>query len=105
MQLSFLRVFLSFFPLAESQPPRDLDLEVFCDSVEQLEPELVRLPVLSPVPVESELCHLPPGTWDSAQQDWTEQKEAAGREVTTRSSPEFPGEKSELSTLTMLLVP
>ncbi|XP_045045958.1 acyl-CoA-binding domain-containing protein 4 isoform X3 [Desmodus rotundus] len=27
---------------AESQPPRNLDSEVFCDSLEQLEPELVR---------------------------------------------------------------
>ncbi|XP_076791813.1 acyl-CoA-binding domain-containing protein 4 isoform X6 [Arvicanthis niloticus] len=77
-------------PSPESQPPRDLDLEVFCDSVEQLEPELVRLPVLSPVPAESELSHLPPGTWDSAQQVWAEQKEAAGREFATRNSPESP---------------
>lgn len=93
------------FPLPESQPPRDLDPEVFCDSVEQLEPELVRLPVLSPVPAESELSHQPPGTWDSAQQVWAEQKEAAGREFATRNSPESPGEKSELSALTVLLVP
>ncbi|XP_042638809.1 acyl-CoA-binding domain-containing protein 4 [Orycteropus afer afer] len=28
-------------PSPESQPPRDLDSEVFCDSLEQLEPELV----------------------------------------------------------------
>uniref|UniRef100_A0A8C6I7I9 Acyl-Coenzyme A binding domain containing 4 n=1 Tax=Mus spicilegus TaxID=10103 RepID=A0A8C6I7I9_MUSSI len=81
----------------ESRPPRDLDLEVFCDSVEQLEPELVRLPVLSPVAAEPELCHLPPGIWDSsAQQVWAEQKEAAGRELTTRSSPESTGEKEGL---------
>ncbi|XP_028636319.1 acyl-CoA-binding domain-containing protein 4 isoform X1 [Grammomys surdaster] len=83
-------------PSPESRPLRDLDLEVFCDSVEQLEPELVRLPVLSPVPVESELSHLPPGTWDSAQQVWAEQKEAAGQELTTRSGPESPGEKKGL---------
>lgn len=47
----------SLLPLArlpsssESQPPRDQDSEVFCDSVEQLEPELVRptpIPSLSP---------------------------------------------------------
>jgi hypothetical protein len=64
--------------------------------VEQLEPELVRLPVLSPVAAEPELCHLPPGIWDSsAQQVWAEQKEAAGRELTTRSSPESTGEKGE----------
>lgn len=80
-------------PSPESRPPRDLDLEVFCDSVEQLEPELVRVPVLSPVPTESELSHLHPGTWDSAQQLWAEQKEAAGRELTTGSSPESPSEK------------
>lgn len=90
------------FPLPESWPPRDLDLEVFCDSVEQLEPELVRLPVLSPVPAESELSHLPPGTWDSTEQVWAEQKEAAARDLDTRSSPESPG---ELPSLTMLLVP
>lgn len=84
-------------PSPESRPPRDLDLEVFCDSVEQLEPELVRLPVLSPVAAEPELCHLPPGIWDSsAQQVWAEQKEAAGRELTTRSSPESTGEKEGL---------
>uniref|UniRef100_A0A8C6EII7 Acyl-CoA binding domain containing 4 n=1 Tax=Microcebus murinus TaxID=30608 RepID=A0A8C6EII7_MICMU len=29
-------------PSPESQPPRDLDSEVFCDSLEQLEPELNR---------------------------------------------------------------
>lgn len=76
-------------PRPESRPPRDLDLEVFCDSVEQLEPELVRLPVLSPVPAaESELSYHPPGTRDSDQQVWAEQKEAAGRELTSRSSPE-----------------
>lgn len=28
-------------PFLESQPPRNLDSEVFCDSLEQLEPELV----------------------------------------------------------------
>lgn len=84
-------------PSPESRPPRDLDLEVFCDSVEQLEPELVRLPVLSPVAAEPELCHLPPGIWDSsAQQVWAEQKEAAGRELTTRSSPKSTGEKEGL---------
>lgn len=65
--------------------------------MEQLEPELVRLPVLSPVASEPELSHLPPGTWDSSdQQVWAEQKGAAGRELTTRSSPESPEEKGEL---------
>lgn len=80
-------------PSPESRLPRDLDLEVFCDSVEQLEPELVRAPVLSPVPAESELSHLHTGTGDSAQRVWAEPKEATGRELTTRSSPESPGEK------------
>ncbi|XP_052050011.1 acyl-CoA-binding domain-containing protein 4 isoform X2 [Apodemus sylvaticus] len=76
-------------PRPESRPPRDSDLEVFCDSVEQLEPELVRLPVLSPGPTaESELSHHPPETRDSDQQVWAEQEEAAGRELATRSSPE-----------------
>ncbi|KAL6044561.1 hypothetical protein STEG23_035189 [Scotinomys teguina] len=55
-------------PSPESQPPRDLELEVFCDSLEQLEPELV----------------------------WAEQREAAGRELDTRSSPESPSEKEGL---------
>lgn len=74
--------------------------------MEQLEPELVRLPVLSPVAIEPELSHLPPGTWDSSdQQVWAEQKEAAGRELTTRSSPESPGEKGELPTLSLFLGP
>lgn len=36
-------------PSPEAQLPRDLDLEVFCDSLEQLEPELVRPSSLSPV--------------------------------------------------------
>lgn len=52
----------------ESQPPRDPDLEVFCDSLEQLEPELV----------------------------WAEQRGAAGGQSDTRSSPEPPREKEEL---------
>lgn len=89
------------FPSAESQPPRDLDLEVFCDSLEQLEPELVRPPLLSPIPAVSELSHLYPGTWDSSQQVWAEQRGAPGRELDTRSSPESPSEKGELSTLPM----
>uniref|UniRef100_A0A8C9A1W9 Acyl-CoA binding domain containing 4 n=1 Tax=Prolemur simus TaxID=1328070 RepID=A0A8C9A1W9_PROSS len=49
----------------ESQPPRDLDSEVFCDSLEQLEPELV----------------------------WTEQRGAPGREPDTRNSPVPPAQK------------
>ncbi|KAF7472396.1 Hypothetical predicted protein [Marmota monax] len=52
-------------PCPESQPPRDLDLEVFCDSLEQLEPELI----------------------------WAEQRGAAGGEPDTRNSLEPPGEE------------
>ncbi|GAB5581164.1 acyl-CoA-binding domain-containing protein 4 isoform X8 [Prionailurus iriomotensis] len=52
-------------PNPESQPPRDLDSEVFCDSLEQLEPELV----------------------------WTEQKGAPGGEADTRNSALLPAEK------------
>ncbi|XP_077898087.1 acyl-CoA-binding domain-containing protein 4 isoform X4 [Ictidomys tridecemlineatus] len=55
-------------PYSESQPPRDLDLEVFCDSLEQLEPELV----------------------------WAEQRGAAGGEPDTRNSLEPPGEEEGL---------
>nr|XP_025717725.1 acyl-CoA-binding domain-containing protein 4 isoform X3 [Callorhinus ursinus] len=53
-------------PSPESQPPRDLDSEVFCDSLEQLEPEL---------------------------QVWTEQKGAPGGEPDTRNSSILPAEK------------
>ncbi|XP_043440716.1 acyl-CoA-binding domain-containing protein 4 isoform X8 [Prionailurus bengalensis] len=53
-------------PNPESQPPRDLDSEVFCDSLEQLEPEL---------------------------QVWTEQKGAPGGEPATRNSALLPAEK------------
>ncbi|KAM5149840.1 acyl-CoA-binding domain-containing protein 4 isoform 1-T1 [Callospermophilus lateralis] len=56
-------------PCPESQPPRDLDLEVFCDSLEQLEPEL---------------------------QVWAEQRGAAGGEPDTRNSLEPPGEEEGL---------
>ncbi|KAG3268768.1 acyl-CoA binding domain containing 4, transcript variant X6 [Ictidomys tridecemlineatus] len=56
-------------PYSESQPPRDLDLEVFCDSLEQLEPEL---------------------------QVWAEQRGAAGGEPDTRNSLEPPGEEEGL---------
>ncbi|XP_069884014.1 acyl-CoA-binding domain-containing protein 4 isoform X4 [Dipodomys merriami] len=63
------------FSHPEAQPPRDLDLEVFCDSLEQL---------------ESELPH--PGTWDSSQQVWAEHRGAAGGEPETRTSPESPSE-------------
>ncbi|XP_066119508.1 acyl-CoA-binding domain-containing protein 4 isoform X2 [Saccopteryx bilineata] len=55
-------------PNAESQPPRDLDSEVFCDSLEQLEPELV----------------------------WAEQKDAPGGEPDTRNSPVPPTGKEGL---------
>ncbi|XP_064439821.1 acyl-CoA-binding domain-containing protein 4 isoform X13 [Mirounga angustirostris] len=52
--------------VTESRPPRDLDSEVFCDSLEQLEPEL---------------------------QVWTEQKGAPGGEPDTRNSSLLPAEK------------
>ncbi|XP_041581536.1 acyl-CoA-binding domain-containing protein 4 isoform X7 [Vulpes lagopus] len=52
--------------VTESQPPKDLDSEVFCDSLEQLEPEL---------------------------QVWTEQKGAPGGEPDTRNSSMLPAEK------------
>ncbi|XP_029421890.1 acyl-CoA-binding domain-containing protein 4 isoform X2 [Nannospalax galili] len=80
----------------ESQPPRDLDLEVFCDSLEQLEPELVKPSLLSLVPPVPELPHLYPGTRDSSQQVWAEQRGAVGRQQDTRSSPESPSEKDGL---------
>ncbi|XP_005694004.1 PREDICTED: acyl-CoA-binding domain-containing protein 4 isoform X1 [Capra hircus] len=55
-------------PSPESQPPRDQDSEVFCDSVEQLEPELVG----------------------------EEQKGTLGGENDTRNIPEPPAEKGRL---------
>nr|XP_020729129.1 acyl-CoA-binding domain-containing protein 4 isoform X2 [Odocoileus virginianus texanus] len=55
-------------PSPESQPPRDQDSEVFCDSVEQLEPELVG----------------------------EEQRGAVGGEIDTRNSPEPPAERGRL---------
>ncbi|XP_036691802.1 acyl-CoA-binding domain-containing protein 4 isoform X3 [Eschrichtius robustus] len=54
-------------PSPESQPPRDQDSEVFCDSMEQLEPELV----------------------------WAETG-ALGGELNTRNSTESPAEKGRL---------
>uniref|UniRef100_A0A8C6EF51 Acyl-CoA binding domain containing 4 n=1 Tax=Moschus moschiferus TaxID=68415 RepID=A0A8C6EF51_MOSMO len=54
--------------VTESQPPRDQDSEVFCDSVEQLEPELVG----------------------------EEQRGALGGEIDSRNSPEPPAEKGRL---------
>ncbi|XP_016057551.1 PREDICTED: acyl-CoA-binding domain-containing protein 4 isoform X2 [Miniopterus natalensis] len=55
-------------PSPESQPTRDLDSEVFCDSLEQLEPELV----------------------------WAEQMDTAGGEPDTRNSPVPPTGKEGL---------
>lgn len=55
-------------PSPESQPPRDLDSEVFCDSLEQLEPEL---------------------------QVWGEQRSASGGEPDTRNNPVPPTGKEE----------
>ncbi|XP_072795275.1 acyl-CoA-binding domain-containing protein 4 isoform X10 [Vicugna pacos] len=54
--------------VTESQPPRDLDSEVFCDSLEQLEPELVD----------------------------AEQRGALGGEPDTRNSPVSTTEKENL---------
>ncbi|XP_070082203.1 acyl-CoA-binding domain-containing protein 4 isoform X8 [Equus przewalskii] len=54
--------------VTESQPPRDLDSEVFSDSLEQLEPELV----------------------------WEEQRGALGGEPDSRNSPVPPPEKDGL---------
>ncbi|XP_045442136.1 acyl-CoA-binding domain-containing protein 4 isoform X3 [Pipistrellus kuhlii] len=56
-------------PSPESQPPRDPDPEIFCDSLEQLEPEL---------------------------QVWAEQKGAPGGEPDTRISPVPPTGKEGL---------
>ncbi|XP_036923133.1 acyl-CoA-binding domain-containing protein 4 isoform X5 [Sturnira hondurensis] len=55
-------------PSPESQPPKDLDSEVFCDSLEQLEPELV----------------------------WAEQRGTPGGEPDNRNSPVPPTEKDLL---------
>ncbi|XP_011841353.1 PREDICTED: acyl-CoA-binding domain-containing protein 4 isoform X2 [Mandrillus leucophaeus] len=52
-------------PSPESHPPRDLDSEVFCDSLEQLEPEL----------------------------GWAEQRAASGGKRDPRNSPVPPTEK------------
>ncbi|XP_059989086.1 acyl-CoA-binding domain-containing protein 4 isoform X1 [Lagenorhynchus albirostris] len=56
-------------PSPESQPPRDQDSEVFCDSMEQLEPEL---------------------------QVGAEQRGALGGELNTRNSTESPAKKGRL---------
>ncbi|XP_018882842.3 acyl-CoA-binding domain-containing protein 4 isoform X10 [Gorilla gorilla gorilla] len=56
-------------PSPESHSPRDLDSEVFCDSLEQLEPEL---------------------------QVWTEQRAASGGKRDPRNSPVPPTEKEGL---------
>ncbi|KAM5274545.1 LOW QUALITY PROTEIN: acyl-CoA-binding domain-containing protein 4 [Ctenodactylus gundi] len=82
-------------PNPESQPPRHLDLEVFCDSVEQLEPELVR-PLPLPFPTT-----LYPGCFTYSRicdsfQIWVEQRGATGGELETRNSPETPSEKEGL---------
>ncbi|XP_011914676.1 PREDICTED: acyl-CoA-binding domain-containing protein 4 isoform X1 [Cercocebus atys] len=79
-------------PSPESHPPRDLDSEVFCDSLEQLEPELVR-----PVPIPlfpTLLCsHSHPQPSDSSQQGWAEQRAASGGKRDPRNSPVPPTEK------------
>ncbi|KAK2499771.1 hypothetical protein MC885_008270 [Smutsia gigantea] len=58
-------------PSPESQLPRDLDSEVFCDSLEQLEPELVRLPRYPrPHPTAPWLLNPHPGAsfWQSSRE-------------------------------------
>ncbi|XP_034797542.1 acyl-CoA-binding domain-containing protein 4 isoform X4 [Pan paniscus] len=62
-------------PSPESHSPRDLDSEVFCDSLEQLEPELLS---------------------DSSQQVWTEQRTASGGKRDPRNSPVPPTKKEGL---------
>ncbi|XP_063654156.1 acyl-CoA-binding domain-containing protein 4 isoform X7 [Pan troglodytes] len=61
--------------VTESHSPRDLDSEVFCDSLEQLEPELLS---------------------DSSQQVWTEQRTASGGKRDPRNSPVPPTKKEGL---------
>uniref|UniRef100_A0A8C0XAE3 Acyl-CoA-binding domain-containing protein 4 n=1 Tax=Castor canadensis TaxID=51338 RepID=A0A8C0XAE3_CASCN len=80
----------------ESQPLRDLDLEVFCDSLEQLEPQLVRQPSMPPHPTVPQLSQPHPGTCASPQQVQAEQRGAAGRQFDTRNSPEPHSEKEGL---------
>ncbi|XP_061031673.1 acyl-CoA-binding domain-containing protein 4 isoform X1 [Eubalaena glacialis] len=86
-------------PSPESQPPRDQDSEVFCDSMEQLEPELVRpTPIASPSLPHWALAAptTPLGLCDSSQQVWAEQRGALGGELNTRNSTESPAEKGRL---------
>ncbi|XP_021095582.1 LOW QUALITY PROTEIN: acyl-CoA-binding domain-containing protein 4 [Heterocephalus glaber] len=78
-------------PGPESQNPRDLDLEVFCDCLEQLEPDLVRPPL--PPPPQPRSCPVPPHL---VTQVWTQQRGAAGGDPETGTSPEPPMEKAEL---------
>ncbi|XP_057571251.1 acyl-CoA-binding domain-containing protein 4 isoform X1 [Hippopotamus amphibius kiboko] len=86
-------------PSPESQPPRDQDSEVFCDSVEQLEPELVRpTPMTSPSPPHWALAAPTAclGLCDSSHQVWAEQRDALGGELDTGNSPEPPAEEGRL---------
>ncbi|XP_010641204.1 acyl-CoA-binding domain-containing protein 4 isoform X5 [Fukomys damarensis] len=79
-------------PGPESQTPRDLDLDIFCDSLEQLEPELVRPPCLPLPSPEAAPVPLP----RLVTQVWAEQRGAAGRDPKTKTSLESPEEKEEL---------
>ncbi|XP_010641201.1 acyl-CoA-binding domain-containing protein 4 isoform X2 [Fukomys damarensis] len=77
-------------PGPESQTPRDLDLDIFCDSLEQLEPELVRPPCLPLPSPEAAPVPLP----RLVTQVWAEQRGAAGRDPKTKTSLESPEEKA-----------
>ncbi|XP_037666166.1 acyl-CoA-binding domain-containing protein 4 isoform X1 [Choloepus didactylus] len=94
-------------PNPEFQLPRDLDSEVFCDSLEQLEPELVRHPPFPPLPHPSSpvvawLLPPPPSNClpftpcASSQQVLAEQRGAPGGEPDIRNSPMPPRVKEGL---------
>ncbi|EPY89689.1 acyl-CoA-binding domain-containing protein 4-like protein [Camelus ferus] len=86
-------------PSPEYKPSRDLDSEVFCDSLEQLEPELVRpSPIPSPSPPHCALAAPTSrlGLCDSSQQVDAEQRGALGGEPDTRNSPMPTAEKENL---------
>ncbi|XP_051033697.1 acyl-CoA-binding domain-containing protein 4 isoform X2 [Phodopus roborovskii] len=62
---------------------------------DQITPEPSCLPK-EPAPPNPELPHLHPGTWDSSQQVWAEQRGTPDTELDTKSSPESPSEKEGL---------
>ncbi|KAM6175192.1 acyl-CoA-binding domain-containing protein 4 isoform 2-T2 [Erethizon dorsatum] len=77
--------------VTEPQGSRDLDLEVFCDCLEQLEPKPVRphLPCPTPESVAPPPPHL-------VTQVLAKQGGVAGGDPESRTSPEPPMEKEEL---------